>query len=178
MLVHKTESPINALALAQLETLGDSDNSVWACIRRIVEVTDQHWKLEESTNSDDLDAFNNWNWDEHHYGVQYRSCWSSQPVVEFGQVYGEDANWSVSDAGVEARIILAGNGPAVRIVAELDGYGCTDNFIVEHANWSNWEQIEFKRSFCYNALSEDVQDYVRVMVERYIQHVAGWIQEL
>ena len=178
MLVHKTESPINALALAQLETLGDSDNSVWACIRRIVEVTDQHWKLEESTNSDDLDAFNNWNWDEHHYGVQYRSCWSSQPVVEFGQVYGEDANWSVSDAGVEARIILAGNGPAVRIVAELDGYGCTDNFIVEHANWSNWEQIEFNCSFCYNALSEDVQDYVRVMVERYIQHVAGWIQEL
>jgi len=178
MQVHKTESPIKALALAQLETLGDSDNSVWACIHRIVEVTDQHWKLEESTNADDLDAFNDWNWDEHHYGVQYRSCWSSQPVVEFGQVYGEDANWSVSDAGVEARIILAGNGPAVRIVAELDGYGCTDKFIFEHANWSSWEQIELNRSFCYNALSEDVQDYVSVMVERYSQHVAGWIQEL
>ena len=102
-------------------------------------------------------------------------CWSSQPVVEFGEVYGEDANWSVSDAGVEARIILAGNGPAVRIVAELDGYGATDNFIVEHANWSRWEQIELVRS---NALSEDVREYVRVMVERYIQHVAGWIQEL
>ena len=169
MLVHKTESPIHALALAQLQTLGDSDNSVWACIRRIVEVTDQHWKLEESTNSDDLDAFNNWNWDEHHYGVEYRSCWSSQPLEESLD------GWSVFDAGVEARIILAGGGPAVRIVAELDGYGSTDNFIVEHANWSRWEQIELVRS---NALSEDVREYVRVMVERYIQHVAGWIQEL
>lgn len=175
MLVHKTESPIHALALAQLEILGDSDNSAWSCIRRIVEVTDQHWKLEESTNADDLDAFNNWNWEEHHYGVQYRSCWSSQPVVEFGQVYGEDANWSVSDAGVEARIILAGNGPAVRIVAELDGYGSTDNFIVEHANWSNWEQINVARD---DRLPDYVRGYVFDMVGRYIQHVAGWIQEL
>ena len=165
MLVHKTESPIHELALAQLETLGDSDNSAWACIRRIVEVTDQHWKLEESTNADDLDAFNEWNWEEHHYGVEYKSCWAIDPD-----------DWNAADAGVEARITLAGNGPAVRIVAELDGYGSTDNFIVEHANWSSWQQIEFNRSFCYNALSEDVQDYVRVMVERYISNVAGWRQ--
>ena len=167
MLVHKTESPIKALALAQLESLGNQDNSAWACMREIVEVVDQYSKLEESTNSDDLDALNNWNWSEHHYGVEYRSCFAAQP---------ED--WHASDAGVEARIILAGGGPAVRIVAELDGYGCTDKFIFEHANWSRWDQIELNRSFCFKALSEDVQDYVRVMVERYIQHVAGWIQEL
>ena len=172
MQVHKTESPIKALALAQLETLGDSDNSVWACIHRIVEVTDLHCRLEESTKPEDCEAFDNWNWEEHHYGVEYRSCWSPQPLEESLD------GWSVFDAGVEARITLAGGGPAVRIVAELDGYGSTDNFIVEHANWSRWEQIELNRSFCYNALSEDVQDYVRVMVERYIQHVAGWIQEL
>ena len=173
MLVHKTESPIHELALAQLETLGDSDNSAWACIRRIVEVTDEHWKLEESTNSDDLDAFNNWNWDDHHYGVEYRSCWSSQPVVEFGQTYTGD-HWLVSDAGVEARITLAGGGPAVRIVAELDGYGSTHKFIVEHANWSNWEQINVARD---DRLPDYVRDYVFNMVGRYIQHVAGWIQE-
>ena len=172
MLVHKTESPINSLALAQLETLGDSDNSAWACMRRIVEVTDLYCRLEESTKPEDLEAFDNWNWEEHHYGVEYRSCWSSQPLAESLD------GWSVFDSGVEARITLAGGGPAVRIVAELDGYGSTDNFIVEHANWSRWDQIELNRSFCYNALSEDVQDYVRVMVERYIQHVAGWIQEL
>ena len=169
MLVHKTESPINALALAQLESLGNQDNSVWACMRRIVEVTDLYCRLEESTKPEDLEAFDNWNWEEHHYGVEYRSCWSSQPLEESLD------GWSVFDAGVDARITLAGGGPAVRIVAELDGYGSTDNFIVEHANWSRWEQIELVRS---NALSEDVREYVRVMVERYIQHVAGWIQEL
>ena len=173
MLVHKTESPIHELALAQLEILGDSDNSAWSCIRRIVEVTDQHWRLEESTNSDDLDAFNNWNWDDYHYGVEYRSCWSSQPVREDGGYTGDE--WLVSDAGVEARIILAGGGPAVRIVAELDGYGSTDKFIVEHANWSNWEQINVA---CDDRLPDYVRDYVFNMVGRYIQHVAGWIQEL
>lgn len=151
-------------ALAELDALGDQDNSAWSCIHRIVQITDEHWRLEESTNADDLDAFNDWNWDEHHYGVEYRSCWATDPE-----------NWHASDGGVEARITLAGGGPAVRIVAELDGYGATDNFIVEHANWSRWEQIELVRS---NALSEDVREYVRVMVERYIQHVAGWIQEL
>ena len=179
MLVHKTESPINALALAQLESLGDQENSAWACIRRIVEVTDLHWRLEEATyngafKDSDLDDFNNWNWEEHHYGVEYRSAWSSQPVVEFGQTYEEDAQWLVSDAGVEARITLAGGGPAVRIVAELDGYGSTDKFIVEHANWSNWEPVDF---YFADRLSDDVRDYVRIMVERYIQQVAGWIQE-
>ena len=172
MQVHKTESPIHALALAQLESLGNQDNSAWACMRRIVEVTDQHWRLEEATykgafKDSDLDKFNNWDWSEHHYGVEYRSCFAAQP---------ED--WHASDAGVEARITLAGGGPAVRIIAELDGYGSTDKFIFEHANWSRWDQIELNRSFCFNALSEDVQDYVRMMVERYIQHVAGWIQEL
>tara|TARA_R100001463_G_scaffold62360_1_gene115284 strand:+ start:488 stop:1003 length:516 start_codon:yes stop_codon:yes gene_type:complete len=156
-------------ALAELDALGDQDNSAWACIGRIVEVTDLYCRLEESTKPEGLDAFDNWNWDEHHYGVEYRSCWSSQPLEESLD------GWSVFDAGVDARITLAGGGPAVRIVAELDGYGSTDNFIVEHANWSRWEQIELVRS---NALSEDVREYVRVMVERYIQHVAGWIQEL
>jgi len=156
-------------ALAELDALGDQDNSAWACIGRIVEVTDLYCRLEESTKPEDLEAFDNWNWEEHHYGVEYRSCWSSQPLEESLD------GWSVFDAGVDARITLAGGGPAVRIVAELDGYGSTDNFIVEHANWSRWEQIELVRS---NALSEDVREYVRVMVERYIQHVAGWIQEL
>ena len=160
-------------ALAELDALGDQDNSAWACIHRIVEITDQHWNLEESTNGDDLDAAENWNWEEHHYGVEYRSAWSSQPVVEFGQVYGEDANWLVSDAGVEARIILAGGGPAVRIVAELDGYGFSDKFIVEHANWSPWEQIDLVRD---DRLSDHVREYVFSMVGRYIQHVAGRIQ--
>ena len=156
-------------ALAELDALGAQDNSAWTCIHRIVEITDEHWRLEEATykgafQDSELDDFNDWNWEEHHYGVEYRSCWSTDP---------ED--WHASDSGVEARIILAGGGPAVRIVAELDGYGSTDKFIVEHANWSRWEQIELVRS---NALSEDVREYVRVMVERYIQHVAGWIQEL
>ena len=133
-LVHKTNLlNIHQSALAELGALGDQDNSAWACIYRVVEITDRHWRLEESTNSDDLDKFNDWNWNEHHYGVEYRSAWSSQPVVEFGQTYEEDAQWLVSDAGVEARITLAGGGPAVLIVAELDGYGCTDKFIVEHA---------------------------------------------
>jgi len=167
MLVHKTESPIHALALAQLESLGNQDDSAWACMRRIVEIVDRYFRLEDSDNSEDLDAFNNWNWNEHHYGVEYRSCFAAKP---------ED--WDASDAGVEARIILAGGGPAVRIVAELDGYGCTDKFIFEHANWTRWDQIELERSFCFNALSEDVRDYVRVMVEHYVNFVAGWIQEL
>jgi len=167
MLVHKTESPIHELALAQLEILGDSDNSVWACIRRIVEVTDQHWKLEEATykgafRDSDLDEFNNWNWNEHHYGVEYRSCWATDPD-----------DWHASDGGVEARITLAGGGPAVRIVAELDGYGSTDNFIVEHANWSNWEQINVARD---DRLPDYVRGYVFDMVERYVSNVAGWRQ--
>ena len=170
MLVHKTESPIHELALAQLEILGDSDNSAWACIRRIVEVTDKHWRLEESTNSDDFDAFDNWNWNEHHYGVEWRSSWSAEPINSY-----RDISWLASDAGVEARITLAGGGPAVRIVAELDGYGSTDNFIVEHANWSRWEQIDVARD---DRLPDYVRGYVFDMVGRYIQHVAGWIQEL
>tara|TARA_R110002020_G_scaffold470035_1_gene695520 strand:- start:245 stop:775 length:531 start_codon:yes stop_codon:yes gene_type:complete len=160
-------------ALAELDALGDQDNSAWACVHRIVQITDEHWLLQESTNSEDLDAFNDWNWNEHHYGVEYRSAWSSQPVVEFGQTYTGD-HWLVSDAGVEARITLAGGGPAVRIVAELDGYGSTDKFIVEHANWSNWEAIDF---YFADRLSDDVRNYVLTMVERYIQQVAGWIQE-
>ena len=155
-------------ALAELDALGDQDNSAWACIHRVMEITDQHWNLEESTNGDDLDAAENWNWDEHHYGVEYRSCWSSQPLAESLE------GWSVFDAGVEARIILAGGGPAVRIVAELDGYGFSDKFIVEHANWSAWEQIDLARD---DRLSEDVRYYVLNMVGRYIQHVAGWIQQ-
>ena len=84
MLVHKTESPIHELALAQLETLGNSDNSAWSCIRRIVEIVDQYFQLQEATytgafNDADLDDFNDWNWEEHHYGVDYRSCWSTNP---------------------------------------------------------------------------------------------------
>ena len=149
-------------ALAELDALGDQDNSAWSCIHRIVQITDEHWRLEESTNADDIDAFNDWNWEEHHYGVEYKSCWATDPD-----------DWHAADAGVEARITLAGGGPAVRIIAELDGYGSTDKFIVEHANWSRWEQIELVRS---SALSEDVREYVRVMVERYISNVAGWRQ--
>ena len=160
-------------ALAELDALGDQDNSAWACIGWIVEVTDLYCRLEESTKPEGLDAFDNWNWEEHHYGVEYRSCWSSQPVREDGGYTGD--HWLVSDAGVEARITLAGGGPAVRIVAELDGYGSTDKFIVEHANWSNWESVDF---YFADRLSDDVRDYVRIMVERYIQQVAGWIQEL
>lgn len=136
MQAHKTENPTHALALAHLESLGDQDDSAWACVRRIVELVHEYFELQESTNLEDQYAFDNWSWEEHHYGVEYRSCWSSQP-------WGDPlAGWSVSDAGVEARITLAGGGPAVRIVAELDGYGSTDNFIVEHANWSSWEKID------------------------------------
>ena len=149
-------------ALAELDALGDQDNSAWACIHRIVQITDEHWRLEESTKPDDLDAFSNWNWNEHYYGLEYRSCWSI-----------DTDEWHVSDAGVEARIILAGGGPAVRIIAELDGYGCTDKFIVEHANWSNWEAIDF---YFADRLSDDVRNYVLTMVERYVSNVAGWIQ--
>jgi len=175
-LVSKTTGlSIHYSALAELEALGAQDNSAWACIHRIVEITDRHWRLEESTNSEDLDKFNDWDWRHYHYGIEYRSAWSSQPVVEFGQTYEEDAQWLVSDAGVEARITLAGGGPAVRIVAELDGYGSTDKFMVEHANWSDWEPVDF---YFADRLSDDVRDYVFYMVERYIQHVAGWIQEL
>jgi len=149
-------------ALAELDALGDQDNSAWSCIHRIVQITDEHWRLEESTNADDLDAFNDWDWEQHYYGVEWRSCWSIDPD-----------EWHASDAGVEARIILAGGGPAVRIVAELDGYGSTDKFIVEHANWSSWEQIEIAPG---GALSDDVCNYVRTMVERYVSNVAGWRQ--
>ena len=154
-------------ALAELDALGAQDNSAWTCIHRIVEITDEHWRLEEATykgafQDSELDDFNDWNWEEHHYGVEYRSCWSTDPD-----------EWHVSDAGVEARIILAGGGPAVRIIAELDGYGSTDKFIVEHANWSEWEAIDF---YFANRLSEDVRNYVWMMVERYVSNVAGWIQ--
>jgi len=159
-------------ALSELDALGDQDNSAWACIHRVVEITDQHWNLEESTNGDDLDAAENWNWEEHHYGVEYRSAWSSQPVMEDGAYTPH--HWLVSDAGVEARIILAGGGPAVRIVAELDGYGFSDKFIVEHANWSPWDQIDLLRD---DRLSDGVREYVFSMVGRYIQHVAGRIQQ-
>jgi len=181
MLVHKTESPIHELAVAELQILGCSDNSAWSCIRRIVEVTDQHWKLEESTEPEDLDAFDNWNWEEHHYGVEYRSAWLPHPVHgEYRSPWSPENDnpddcWSASDAGVQARITLAGGGPAVRIVAALDGYGCSDQFIIEHANWSSWEEIDLARD---DRLPDYVRDYVFNMVGRYIQHVAGWIQEL
>ena len=33
-------------ALAELDALGDQDNSAWACIHRIVQITDEHWRLE------------------------------------------------------------------------------------------------------------------------------------
>jgi hypothetical protein len=171
MLVHKTESPIHELALAQLEILGDSDNSAWACIRRIVEVTDLYCRLEESTKPEDFEAFDNWNWEEHHYGVEWRSSWSAEPIDSY-----RDINWLASDAGVEARITLAGGGPAVRIVADLDGYGSTDEFIVEHCSWwSRWEELTWA---CDDRLPDYVCDYVFDMVGRYISHVAGWIQEL
>jgi hypothetical protein len=133
-------------------------------VRRIVEVVDQYFNLEESTSLEDQYAFDNWNWDEHHYGVEYRSCFATNP---------ED--WHASDAGVEARITLAGGGPAVRIVAELDGYGSTDKFIVEHANWSSWERIDVLHN---DRLPSYVRGYVFDTVERYISHVAGCIQEL
>ena len=152
-------------ALAELDALGDQDNSAWSCIGRIVEVTDLYCRLEESTKPEGLDAFNDWNWDEHHYGVEYRSCFATNP---------ED--WHASDAGVEARITLAGGGPAVRIVADLDGYGSTDEFIVEHCSWwSRWEELTWA---CDDRLPDYVCDYVFDMVGRYISHVAGWIQEL
>jgi hypothetical protein len=157
-------------ALAELDALGDQDNSAWSCIGRIVEVTDLYCRLEESTKPEGFDAFDNWNWDEHHYGVEWRSSWSAEPIDSY-----RDISWLASDAGVEARITLAGGGPAVRIVAELDGYGCTDKFIVEHANWSSWEQIDLARD---DRLPDYVRSYVFDMVGRYIQHVAGWVQEL
>jgi hypothetical protein len=169
MQAHKTENPTHALALAHLESLGDQDDSAWACVRRIVELVHEYFELQESTNLEDQYAFDNWSWEEHHYGVEYRSCWSSQP-------WGDPlAGWSVSDAGVEARITLAGGGPAVRIVAELDGYGSTDNFIVEHANWSSWEKIDLMHN---DRLPTYVRGYVFDTVARYVEHVAGWIQEL
>ena len=164
MQAHKTEIPTHALALAHLEALGDQHDSAWACVRRIVEIVDQYFKLEESTKPDDLDAFNNWNWSKHHFGVEYRSCFAAKP---------ED--WHASDAGVEARIILAGGGPAVRIVAELDGYGSTDNFIVEHSNWSSWAKIDLMHN---DRLPSYVRGYVFDTVARYVEHVAGWIQEM
>tara|TARA_R100001460_G_scaffold65725_3_gene106044 strand:- start:341 stop:853 length:513 start_codon:yes stop_codon:yes gene_type:complete len=168
-LISNDARSVHDIAISELSAFGDQENTVWACIRRVVEVTDQHWQLEEATykgafKDSDLDEFNKWNWDDHHHGVEYRSCWSTDPE-----------NWHASDAGVEARIILAGGGPAVKIVAEFDGYGATDNFYFEHSWWDAWQKIELKD---IHRLSEQSSNYVYYMVERYIQQVAGWIQEM